>query len=170
MARIVGGAMLVCCGAWWGLMRAGKLRKRLGALEAWTAALVLLEGELAFSLPALPELLVLLSERAAEPAGEVFAAALAGMEELGRYSFGEIWRRVLAGFPGGLWEEDVLALSRLGEVLGRYGWEEQISALRAVRSGLEEVYRREAGRAAGQGKTWVTVGVCLGTFGAILLL
>lgn len=170
MGKVIGAVLLMGCGAWIGLSAAGELRRRGRELEDWMAALALLEGEMAFSLADLPALLEGLSRRAPAGARPVFAAAAEGLETLGERSFGEIWTQALAAHPGGLAREDVETLDRLGEVLGRYGWEEQRASLRALLADLAR-RREEAGRELERkGRSYAAAGFALGAFGAILLL
>ena len=170
MGKLIGAALLVGCGIWWGLAAAGELRRRERDLGAWLAALTLLEGELAFALPDLPQLLETLSRRAPMPTRAVFAAALRGMDGLGERSFGEIWASALVESPGGLAPRELETLERLGAFLGRYGGEDQRAAAARVREELEkdrDAVREELGR---KGKAYVTAGFALGTFLTILLL
>ena len=166
----MGVVLLIGCGAWWGLRAAGGLMGRVRDLEAWIAALSLLEGELSFSLPAVPELLETLSHKTQSPAGETFAAALRGLDRLGELPFEDIWSGAVRSSPGRLTPHDLETLCRLGNVLGRYGWEEQRAALRALRHELEE--GRSAARTewGSKGRTYTALGFALGTFLAILLL
>lgn len=170
MAKLMGAVLLIGCGAWWGLQAAGGLLGRVRDLEAWLTALRLLEGELAFSLPDLPDLLEQLSHKAPAPAGGVFAAALRGMDRLGEVSFETIWAAALKASPGRLAAHDLETLERLGGVLGRYGWEEQLSALRALRRDLEESRSAAREESGNKGRTYTALGFALGTFLTILLL
>ena len=56
MLKLAGVTALLVCGLALGLGAAGTLSRHVRALEAWAAALELLEGELAFRLPTMPEL------------------------------------------------------------------------------------------------------------------
>ena len=170
MGRLTGAALLIGCGVWCGLRAAGALAGRVRDLEAWIAALRLLEGELVFSLPNLPELLESLSRRASSPAGETFGAALRGLDRLGELSFEEIWSGAVRSAPGRLSPHDQETLCRLGNILGRYGWEEQREALRALRHELEEERANARAEWRSKGRTHAALGFAVGTFLTILLL
>lgn len=170
MWKLTGALLLTACGGWWGLNRANVLARRVAALEAWEAALELLEGELTFSLPDLPALFSTLSTQAPPPAGQVFAAALRGLDALGEKPLAQIWQESLRAGPTPLAGEDLEALDRLGLILGRYGWEEQQTALRSLSHHLEERRREAAAKAAAGGRIYTTLGLALGAFCAILLL
>lgn len=170
MGRLTGAALLMGCGLWCGLRAAGALAGRVRDLEAWIAALGLLEGELTFSLPDLPELLESLSRKAPSPAGETFGAALRGLDRLGVLPFEEIWSGAVRSTPGGLSPHDRELLCRLGTILGRYGWEEQREALRALRCELEEERSNARAEWRSKGRTHAALGFAAGTFLTILLL
>lgn len=170
MRRLMGVLLLAGGGLWLGLGRAGELKRRAGALESWANAMALLEGELAFHLPSLPNLLEELSHRCSGMAGEILAAVTAALVRLGEESFEEIWRKTLAEGAEGLTEEDLEPLFRLGGVLGRWGWEEQRTAAERARLALEgraSQLRRERRE---KGRTYGVLGLSLGVLTAILLL
>lgn len=170
MWRLTGALLLTACGGWWGLDRSAALADRVNALEAWEAALELLTGELTFSLPDLPTLFSTLSAQAPPTAGQVFAAALRGLDSLGEKPLAQIWQESLRATPSPLTGEDLEALDRLGLILGRYGWEEQQTALQSLARHLEERRRGAEAKAAAVGRTYTTLGLALGAFCAILLL
>jgi len=170
MAKLMGAALLIGCGAWWGLKVSGGLLGRVRDLEAWLTALRLLEGELAFSLPSMPDLLERLSRNAPPPAGGVFANTLRGLDRLGELPFEAIWTAALKASPGCLSPHDLENLKRLGGVLGRYGWEEQLAALRALRRDLEESRSAARSESGSKGRTYTALGFALGAFLTILLL
>ncbi len=170
MLKLLGAGLLMGGGLALGLRAAKELDGRIRALDAWVSALGLLEGELAFRLPAMPELLHMLSRRAASPANRVFEAAERGMDRLGEESFEDIWASALTGCAGGLGEEDVDVLCRLGTVLGRYSWEDQRQALEAVRAGLAARAAQVREELRQKGRAYGTLGLTLGTFLTILLV
>lgn len=170
MLKLLGAALLTAGGAWLGLGAAGELSGRARALDAWGDALELMENELAFRLPAMPELMERLSHSARPPAREVFTALQTGLTRLGESSFEELWRGALDAHPGGLAGEELDTLKALGAVLGRYSWADQCRGLESARRVLAEraaQTREELGR---KGKAYTATGVALGAFVTILLL
>ena len=162
--------MLTGCCLKLGLEKTRDLSRRRAALEAWQTALEYLAGELAFRIPDMPRLMEDLSHRAAFPPAETFAAARAGLDRLGERSFEELWRSALRDTAGPLAGEDREILERLGNILGRYGWEDQCRAVEAVRRELSDRAARLHARLDREGKVYGTLGLALGAFVSILLL
>lgn len=169
LIRLVGALLLLLGGLALGLTAARELSQRVKVLNAWADALLLLEGELAFTLPPMPQLLETLREKALPPAGEALGQVLTGLEKLGEKSFAQIWAQALTAHSG-LEGEDLAPLLRLGEALGRYDREEQGRAIEAARSRL--LHREAEGREelSRKGRAYGALGLTLGAFLMILLL
>lgn len=152
-----------------GLIPVWELSRRARILGIWGEALLLLEGELSFSLPAMPQLLDTLSAKALSPAGETFARAGEGLIKLGEQPFSQIWAQAVT-VSAGLQGEDLAPLLRLGEVLGRYDRDQRDRALGLAR---EQLARRESlcrETLQGKGRAYGILGLALGAFAVILLL
>lgn len=170
MLKLLGTLLLLGGGLALGLGAVKELDARARGLAAMAAALNLLEGELAFRLPPMPDLLETLARRAAQPAAGFFAACGRGMEHLGERPFETIWNDALAEEPMGLCEEDRAVLRELGPVLGRYGPEDQRRAAEAARGRLEAAAERVRERRCREGRAYGTLGLAMGAFLTILLL
>jgi len=170
MLKLLGAVLLTFGGLWAGLNAAGDLRRRVRDLEAWSAALGLLESELRFSLPAMPELMATLARRSGGSPRDVLAAVAAGLDRLGEKPFEELWTEAVTAGAGALTGEDVDVLCRLGPVLGRYGWEDQCRAAEAARRELDDHAAQARAELERRGKTYGTLGASLGAFAAILLM
>ena len=170
MGRLLGVLLLAGGGLWIGLRRAEELRRRAGELESWAGAMALLEGELSFRLPGLPNLLEDLSRRCPGRVGQTLSAVAAALPRLGEESFEEIWRQTLAEGADSLTEEDLEPLFRLGGILGRWGWEEQGAAAERARLALEDRASHIRGEWREKGRTYGVLGLSLGMLTAILLL
>lgn len=170
MMKLLGAALVVGGGAWVGMNAAGELTRRAKALDAWCGALALMENELTFRLPSMPELAQRISRSARAPAGEVFTALQKGLERLGEASFEELWREALSVHPGGLDEEELDILKALGTVLGRYGGADQCRSLESARLALAERAGQAREELRRKGKAYAATGVALGAFVTILLL
>ena len=151
MLKMLGAILLTGGAAALGFAAAGQLASRVTALRALLGALELMERELAFTLPSMPELLASLAERAAPPAGGFFARCARGLERLGEQSLGEIWRQALEEYPMDLKEDELQALGLAREQLSR-----------SLVSAEEDRDR--------QGKVYGALGLTAGTFLVILLL
>ena len=170
MWRLIGAVLLSGGGLWMGLQAAGELAAREKALESWKDALTLLAGELTFRLPDLPCLLEELAARAPSPAGEALAAVSREMDRLGEEPFSLLWTRTLTRTAGPLTREDLEPVLRLGNVLGRCGWEEQKQAAERTWQELDRAVLRLREERSGKGRAYGALGLSLGAFGAILLL
>lgn len=151
-----------------GFLAAGGLGRRVRTLRALAGALELMERELSFRLPPMPELLEGLAKRAPPPADGLFTRCRAGLADLGERSLGELWREGLAEFP--LKGDERLLLEGLGEVLGRYDGEGQRSALREARSALEGMLEEAQAERVRLGRVYQVTGTAAGAALAILLL
>ena len=169
MLRLAGAALLVAgCGGL-GFSAAPELARRAEVLRLLLGALEGMERELAFRLAPMPELLA----RAAEtppPVGELFRRCLAGLPELGEQPLSQLWRRAVAETPLSLEGPALLALEELGDVLGRYGGEEQRAALARAREELGRALELARLAAERQGRMYRALGLTAGAFLAILLL
>lgn len=161
---LTGGCLRLALGA------AEEMARRASALGAWRAALEDMKGELAFRLPDMPQLLEGLARRAASPAAETFAGAGQELDRLGVEPFCELWRQAVEGCNALLSREEREDLCRLGEVLGRYGWEDQRQAVEQVERRLAEREDRLRRQLRREGRTYGTLGLALGGFLTILLL
>lgn len=170
MLRALGALLLLGGALALGVVPSRELARRLAALEVWGEALALLERELAFSSPPMPELLAQLSRRSAFPVQEWASVVLNGLEELGERTFGEIWRRGLETTPGPLFPPELEALARLGEALGRYDRESQLESLRLTREELSRLAGETRKERQEKGKAWGALGLSLGAAVLILLL
>lgn len=169
MIRMTGALLLLLGGLALGLLPVRELSRRCNALRAWEDALLLLRGELSFSLPAMPQLLETLRLKALSPAGETFARVREGLGELGERSFDQIWTQAVTQY-GGLRGEDLAPLLRLGETLGRYDREDRDRAIEAVR---DQLSRREAHcreELKNKGRAYSALGLSLGAFLIIFYL
>lgn len=170
MRRLMGALFLTGGGLWLGLQAAWELSRRIRALESWQNALTLLEGELAFRLPDLPRLLEDLSHRCPGPAGQGLAAVCRSLPRLGEEPFSELWKGGLRAAAGPLTDRDLEPLIRLGDILGRCGWEEQKLAAERTRLELGREADRLGEELSRKGRAYGALGLSLGAFFTLLLL
>ena len=170
MLNLLGALCLTGGGLCLGLGAVGDLENRVRGLTAWVQALELLERELSFRLPSMPDLLSELAHRAPKRLSGFFTACGAGMDELGERSFGEIWDGALSDQPAGLGAEDLGELRALGAVLGRYDGEGQRQAAAAARQALTAALERAREDRRRQGKVYGVMGAACGGFLTLLLI
>lgn len=169
MIRALGSICVAAGAAAWGYQAASGLKKRLRALDDLIAGLTLLEGELSRSAPELASLMENLSRRSRGAARGLFGDYAHALERLGEASAAALWEGAVTNRTE-LTGEGKFLLAALGEVLGRYDCEEQRLAVRAVRSRLEELRRREGEDCRLRCRTCQTVALSGGAFLIILLL
>ncbi len=142
--RLLGSLLVIGSAALLGMLRAEAGRRRLRLLEALSAALRCLEGELCGSLRPVRESLRLTAERS-DAAAAFFRACL---EQPDDALLGEGWAEAALSLRE-LTEEERRVLSGLGAVVGRREAERQSEALlrAAERFGsAAEAVRENAGR------------------------
>lgn len=166
MSTHIAGLLLIASGAGWFVSAWLRLfRRRIRTLGSIGAFLELTQAELQTSALPLEQLLERLLPRLSEPARSFASSVRAGMAELGRRSFSEIWNAALESRLPELSEAESGALRELGSVLGRYELSRQLEAIAGCRAFLK---RRESEAAAAlPEKTRLALGLGL-TFAALL--
>jgi len=169
MLKLLGAALVTLCGLALGLDAVGSLARRERALRSLCAALTILERELAFRLPPLPELFRELGAQSPPPAAELFARCAGDLERLGERPFAQLWTAAAESLPD-LTGEDRAILAQLGAVLGRWDAHDQRQAVEEVRLRLSEQAAQAASRRGREGRAYGVLGLSLGLFTAIVLL
>ena len=148
--RLAGAALVTAAGFLAGLGVWNGLRERADLRRSLCRMLALMEFELErFRTPA-PALFALLADRLEGEAGALCRRMCRGLETLGQRPLEEIWGEALGALP----ETERRILLPLGQVLGRYGAEEVLSALASCRVTMERAWDeartalRERGRMA----------------------
>ncbi len=164
MTRLLGALLVTAAGLLAGLLAAGGLRERAERLAELGRMLELMEFELSrFSTP-LPTLFERLAGQLAGDAGALCRRMRDGLQELGSRTLADIWAAALEALP----PAERRMLLPLGQVLGRYGAEEQRMALAVCR---ESVARAAAeARTAQREKGRMLVGVSAAGAAALAVL
>ncbi|MCR5577318.1 MAG: stage III sporulation protein AB [Oscillospiraceae bacterium] len=134
-------------------------RSRIRKLASLALLLELMQGELQSAAPPLEQLLVTLRPRLDGNARDFAASVSAGMGELGKRSFSEIWNTSLHTCFPELSEAERRELETLGSVLGRYELSRQLEAIARCRGFLKQSEQREA--SALREKTRLSLGLAL---------
>ena len=133
--RLFGCGLLAGAGIWSGLLAAGRVTEAVNRCGEWRRMLELMSFELERFRTPLPELFASLPERLeGEPAAlcrRVAAGLAAGT------GFRNVWQEAVSDLP--VRERD--ALRPLGEVLGRFGAEEQAAAIAAAEVQMNALWR-----------------------------
>ena len=153
--KLLGAALVAAAFAVLGASEALRLRRRARLTSELAAGLELLRGEIVSRLAPMPEAAERLARHGPEGTRVFYAAVCTGLESFGGAEFSELWRRALGlldiGAPARA------ALLNLGASLGRYGAEEQGSAI----SACELELRREEARVMGRLRAGLAAGAGL---------
>lgn len=170
MSKLFGAILLTGGGLALGAGAAGRFDTRVKNLDAWIAALGLLENELSFRAPPMPELLTGLASQTTPPVSDFFAACADALPTLWDRSFAEVWTDALNTCPMGLSEEDQARIAELGPILGRFPAEDQKRETERIRARLAENRAHASVEQHLQGKAFRAMGLALGIFLTLLLL
>lgn len=162
--RVLGGALLALAGLWSGLLARDGLRRSARRCGGLCRMLELLGYELERFRTPLPELFSALSRSADGEAAALCGAVAEELDRGGRFS--GAWARGTEPLPPP--ERDILR--PLGDILGRYGAEEQTAAVESALRRMEDLRRTRERTLRDRGR--VCVGMCsgLGLMLAVLLL
>ena len=134
-------------------------RSRIRSLRSIAQMLELMQGELETSALPLAQLLEAIAPRLDDPALLFSKRLAAGMAELGKRSFSEIWTSCLCACFSDLGSAELQALKELGSVLGRYELSCQTEALLRCRRFLKQ--REETAAAALAERRRLALGLAL---------
>lgn len=164
--RLMGAAILTAAGFLAGLAAADGLRRRQALRDELGRMLTLLGFELARFRTPLPAVFEKLSEQLAGQTAELCRRVRDGLDQLGSRELDEIWRDALAPLPA----EERRILTPLGQVLGRYGAEEQLAAVDACRKEMERARDEAADALRERGRMYIGVGAAGAAALAVLLM
>ena len=168
--RLLGALLILSAAVGIGLHFMSLSRSRLRALEDFDAALCLMRGELSLRNSPLPEVLEKLSQDSAGQARLFFMTLSDSLPLLGTCPFSRLWETTLQKSCPVLPETARRELIRLGNSLGRYDLERQLSELAAVQQRLEQIALQAAREYAQIRKLGPGLGAASGLLLAILLL
>lgn len=170
MLKWLGAILVVSCSSLLSMSRVLRSRQRVRALRALLDGLCLLRGELSASAPPLPALLVSLSQKAPQPAAELFGAAAEHLQREEK-PFSAAWELALDETESLLLlPEERQALLTLGAVLGRNSTGEQCTEAQRTEAKLRLFLELEEKERMKQSKVYAAVGTGAGAMLAILLL
>ena len=162
--RLTGAALLTAAGVLAGLLCEGELRARAARLESLCRMLERMAFELGRFCTPLPALFDRLAGQLDGEAAALCGRVRRGLEQLGERDMAGIWTGALAPLPAG----ERRLLLPLGQVLGRYGAEQQLQAIESCRADLERL--RDEARTACREKGRVYVGVSAAGAAALAVL
>ena len=164
--KLLGAMLLTAAGLLAGLAAAGELRSRAARREELARMLERMEFELGRFATPLPALFERLSGQLSGDARLLCGHMSAALADLGGRTAEELWTEAVAFLPGPERE----ALLPLGQVLGRYGAEEQLAALAACRARMLEAAEDARRDLRERGRMAVGIGAAGAAALAVLLL
>ncbi len=164
--RVAGAAILTAAGLLAGLAAVDDLRRRRTLREGLARMLTLLGFELERFRTPLPALFGKLPEQLEGEAAAFCRRVRDGLAQLGSREMEDIWREAVAPLPA----EERRILTPLGQVLGRYGAEEQLAAVDACRGEMERARDETAAALRERSRMYIGVGAAGAAVLAVLLM
>ena len=168
--RLLGALCVLASCVSMGAAACAEKRRRLNTLDELTAALRRMRAELASHARPTAELCRLLAESSAGETETFFALLLRSLDQLGERPFYVLWREAAFRALRSLREEERQSLERLGDSLGRYALEEQVSAVESCLAALDSARERARAELPVQRKLTLGLALSAGAMLTILLL
>lgn len=170
MLRWIGAGLLLAGSVGLGVSGVRRLEQRVGALQAVSAAMELIQCELDFRAPPMRELLETAAAHSSEPAASFLymCAEKAGRAD-GKPLAG-LWRQCVTQRLAVLRDDEQECLISVGEVLGRYDVQSQRCALIRAREQLDAYLSAAVQERQQKGRVYGALSTAAGTFLVILLL
>lgn len=163
MIKIIGAIFLIGGATLLGLSASVNLTIRTKSLKGFLSALQVMHSEIGERLTPIDELMELLSETVPSPVGILFENCLCEMREREDIPFAIIWRKqVKRAEYLRLSSAEKEELATLGNVLGRYGAEEQKRAIEHVTRCVESMHFVAEGEQRKLGGIYTKLGIICG--------
>jgi stage III sporulation protein AB len=170
MIQFLGALLLTGGSTALGLGAANRLRSRTKALRALSSALQMLDRDLSFRLTPMPELFQTLANTAEAPASNLFQVCVDGINQQSPHQMTKLWESAVNDSTPVLTADDRRILLPLGNVLGRYGAEDQRAAIMEATRDLDRAALQAEEIHLRKGRIYSIMGLVTGTFLVILLL
>lgn len=165
------GVVLILSGSFGiGFSAIQRLAGRVTALRALTAALDVLEHELEFCLPSMPEWLENTASRSSEPASSFLRTCNEKLNIQDGMTLSEAWRTAAEKELSVLKPCDIETMMSVGLVLGRYDAESQRSTISAARIQLAAQLEAALEERSRCGKVYGALSAAVGFFLIIILI
>lgn len=165
------GVVLILSGSFGiGFSAIQRLAGRVTALRSLTAALDVLEHELEFGLPSMPEWLKNTASRSSEPASSFLRACIEKLNIQDGMTLAEAWRVAAEQELSVLKPCALETIMSVGLVLGRYDAESQRNSISAARIQLKAQMEAALEERSRCGKVYGTLSAAVGLFLIIILI
>ena len=165
-ARLAGAVLTLLAGTLLGVQAASALRQRLRLLTDWEAALRVMEAELSFRLPPLPELLDRSAAAVRPPVSEALCRCGEALRRGEPRPFFLLWREQI---QPQLCREERDVLEELGGILGRCAAPEQVQALKNACTRLGDCRERARQELEQKGRLRCVLGTAAGLLTVLVL-
>ena len=168
IVRIIGAVLIVAAFSLAGSVKGAELRSRARRLAALVSSLELMRGEVVDRLTPVPDIAERLAVSGPEESRAFFQLLSSELERLGELAFSDIWSSCTGIL--GLREAETEALCDLGRSLGRYGAEEQNTAISRCMNLLGTFAERAREEAVSGAKLYGGLGITVGLLLAVMLI
>ena len=162
--RLFGALFIMMAGGLLGCMPLVKLRERIKTLDTLIGELKRMRAELHSYGLSIPELMQKMGESV------IFSSVRDSIEMDGAMAFAMGWKGCVAKCESCLTPQECQAVSALGDVLGRYAMEEQLSALDEVVEILQNGKEETKQRLQSVSRLYMGTSLCLSAMLVVLLL
>lgn len=167
--KLIGAALILCGSFGAGISSIRRLAGRVTALRALTFALDVLEHELEFCRPSMPEWLQSTAGRSPEPAASFLRTCIEKLNVQDGVTLSEAWRAAAEQELSVLKPCDMETIMSIGQVLGRYDAESQRSTISAARLRLAGQMEAALDERSRFGKVYGALSAAVGLFVIIIL-
>ena len=170
MLKLMGALFLLCGCAVIGLLQVKNMDKRVGTIRSLLCALEVMGRELSFRIPLLEEMLSVAANSVQEPTRSFLMVCRNHLKRNTDAPFSRIWNNAAKEKLVSLKKQDLDPVYSLGEILGRYDYEDQRQAIRQTCVILENVLSDAMLERKSRGRVYKILSTTIGAFLVILLL
>jgi stage III sporulation protein AB len=167
---MIGAGLLILAGSLFAKSKTAALKAHLTMLSSLTAALQVLQSEIQVNLTPVGDILAMLSDFGDRSSRWFFREVSEQFTTRGAPYLAQCWNDAVVRCCSELSEEEQRALCTLGEVLGRYGVEEECAAINRCISELNIGLAQLRQRYYADVKLYTGLGLTAGCILAIVLL
>jgi len=166
MIKLIGAALIVFSGGFFGYIKLAEMRSHTRILDAFALSLDVIKNEICERQTALPKIFETLSTKKPEALGDFYAKCSEAINngEL----LHEVWSRQVLLLP--LSENEKSALMPLSDVLGKFDPARQAASLLIARQSLEAHILQSKEKENRSGKNLLGLGISMGAMVAIILM
>ena len=170
MIKLIGAILITGGMASAGIAAVHKLSARIDLIARLLSALEIMQSEICFRLTPIPEVAEIISKGSRGEVKAMFDIVAEGAKNLGSHSLNTIWGKAVSETCKLLNPEEMYVVVGLGNSLGRYDSENQVSAIEYVRRRLERCLTDAEAEKKRQGRMYGALGLLCGLAVAIIFV